>query len=320
MNINIKSLFLLSTLGVCSSVYAETLHVNSAAEGTYCTRQDPCATIQEAVDRTEPGDVIKIDEGQYMENVFIETSNITLKGKNAFNTIVVAAGGRDGAVGNAGNPLNAVFEIKAPGVTIQNLSIVVPEGAAEKREAGIFAWAGSDGLIVAHNIIERKRDLRIDEPTVPGSRGVFILLSRGSAVRNNTFLGNYEDHVHLPTGGVVVKHNLMVGAARAGLSVMAPDFIPDFPADNNRITHNTIVGSIDAGIHIQGNQNIIKHNTLIKNGGYGVYICGSDDTGCYPPGANAQADKNRISHNSIRYNALGTIADFGAGTAINNNK
>jgi parallel beta-helix repeat protein len=249
--------------------------------GVTCTQFDPCPTVQQAVDLSVYGDEIKIHAGTYSENIFIETAGITLRGTSRANTILVAAGGREGAVGNANNPLNAVIEIRAPNVTLTKLAIIVPAGKATKRDAGVFAWPGSDNLSLTHCRVERLRDLRIDEPTAPGSRGIFVLLSRNSTVRNNRFTGNFEDHVHLPTGGVLVENNLVVGAARAGVSIMSPDFDPNFPSDKNTIAENRIFSSIDDGIHVQGDRNIITKNKIQNNGGYGVYLCGPQDDGCY---------------------------------------
>ena len=113
-----------------------------------------------------------------------------------------------------------------------------------------------------------------------------------------------------------MKNNVMRGAARAGLSIMAPDAIADFPADENIITRNIITGSIDAGVHIQGDRNTVKRNRIFKNGGYGIYLCGMKDDGCYPPGANAESEGNRIVGNSIRKNAKGSVGDFGTGNRV----
>ncbi len=295
-----------------------TLHVAEDGQGTSCTRANPCGSIQHAVDIASPGNTIRIGRGQFAENILVETANLTFRGVSRSQSTIISAGGRAGATGNAGNPLDAVFEISAPNVTISHLTLVHPDGQATKRDAAVFAWAGSDGLVVQHSHIERQRDARTDEPTVPGSRGVFILLSPGSVVSHNTFAGNYQDHVHLPTGGSLVEHNAMTGASRAGVSVMDPDFIPNFPSFDNVIQHNTISDSLDDGIHIQGDTNTIRHNNVFDNGGYGVYLCGNDND-CYPPGANAVSEGNTVVLNLFSGNAQGEIGDFGVGNTTSAN-
>lgn len=292
-----------------------THHVETGGDGTTCSADDPCGTIQGAVDVASPGDTIRIGSGTYSENVLVETAGLTFDGGSRHRTKIVSAGGRDGAVGNAGNPLDAVFEIAAPQVTITNLTLSHPPGKATKRDAAVFAWSGSDSLSVHRNIIKRQRDAQTDEPTVPGSRGVFILLSPDSVVSRNLFIGGYQDHVHLPTGGTLVERNVMIGASRAGLSVMDPDVFPDFPSFDNVIQYNVMLNNLDDGIHTQGDSNIIRHNSVIGNGGYGVYLCG-DDNDCYPPGANAVSEGNTVGPNLFRRNAQGEVGDFGVGNTV----
>lgn len=302
----VAPLFLLS-----ANAFSINLYVQEGMQGSVCSKQNPCGGIQDAVDLASAGDVILIGSGKYRDNIYIQTSNLTLQGRSKNATVIESAGGRDGAVGNAGNPMDAIIEIKAVDITISNLSLVHPLGKATKRDAAIFAWAGSDNLLVNNCVIERKRDLRTDEPTIPGSRGVFILLSNGGRIENNQFRGNYQDHVHLPTGNTVVINNTMQGASRAGLSVMHPDPIPNFPAKYNEIRDNIIMKNLDDGIHIQGDFNTIANNTIINNGGYGIYLCGSTGSDCYPPGANAESEGNIVSGNIINNSGQADIGDFG---------
>lgn len=300
-----------ATIGAGTRLFVET-----DGFGAGCTSHQPCGSIQTAVDVASAGDTIRIGRGEFYENVFVETSGLTFRGAGDDKTTIVSAGGRDGAVGNAGNPLDAIFEVRAPDLTITGLRLVHPSGDAVKRDAAVFAWPGSDGLLVERNHIERLRDSRTDEPTTPGSRGVFILLSPTSEVSRNNFEGNYQDHVHLPTGGVLVERNEMTGAFRAGISVMDPDQFPDFPAFDNVIQHNRISDSLDDGIHIQGDRNTIRRNHVFDNGGFGIYLCG-DHLDCYPPGANAVSEGNIVGRNTLRNNTQGEVGDFGVGNIVN---
>lgn len=295
---------------------SSSLYVQEGATGTLCSRQDPCGEIQRAVDLAESGDTVRIGRGTFVENIWVQTPDIRLIGARRGRSEIISAGGRPGAVGNANNPLDAIIEVNASDLVIRRLTLTHPSGNATKRDAAVFAWPGSDGIEVTQSVIRRLRDQRVDEPTSPGSRGVFILLSRDGLIERNRFSGNYQDHVHLPTGGTRVTKNVMVGAARAGISVMDPDFIANFPADNNVITRNLIMHSIDSAIHIQGDQSTVTNNILRRNGGFGVYLCGPADDGCYPPGANAVSEDNFIADNLTIHNALGPVADFGVGNHV----
>ncbi len=309
---------LLSPLPSSAHQATSNLYVRHGATGTSCSKRDPCGSVQTAVDRAKEGDTVRIGKGTFHENVFVETAGITLRGVSRKRTRLISAGGRDGAVGNAGNPLDAVIEVRAMGVTVRNMSLSHPSGTATKRDAAIFVWVGSDNFTVKNCNIARNRDARTDEPTVPGSRGVFILLSPGSLIEGNHFRGNYQDHVHLPTGGTLVQRNRMRGASRAGVSVMDPDQFPDFPSMDNLIRNNVIRDSLDDGIHIQGDRNTIVGNRVINNGGYGVYLCGEGDDDCYPPGRNAVSEGNEVHGNVLRRNVQGTIGDFGDSNSTNN--
>lgn len=312
---------LLLTFFYHSSLFAGNLYVEQGGEGITCTVKSPCGVIQEAVNLAVEGDLILIGSGIYIENVFIQTSNITLKGKSKTSTVIQTAGGREGALGNAGNPLDAIIEVRAANVAISDLSIIHPRGHAVKREAAIYAWKGSPGLQVKNCIIDRKRINRTDEPTIPGSRGVFIFAGPGSVVANNKFRGNYQDHVHLPSNNVIVKNNFITGSSRAGISVMDPvSFVgPDtFDSTNNLIIDNIIMDSLDEGIHIQGDLTTINGNIIIRNKGFGIYLCGDEQLGggCYFPGELAVSENNLIENNIIHNNIEGSIGDDGINNII----
>lgn len=303
-----------------TNIMAGELYVEQSAQGTSCIITNPCGSIQQAVEVASEGDTIFIAAGVYKENVFIQTANITLRGEFKLNTIIEAGGGREGATGNAGNPLDAVIEVRAANVSIFELSLIHPVGKAVKREAAIFAWMGSQGLHVKDCIIERKRNKRIDEPTTPGSRGIFIFRGPGCLIENNEFRGNYQDHVHLPSNKVIVRDNIMIGASRAGISVMDPvSFVgPNvFDSTLNVIQDNVIMDSLDDGIHIQGDITTITDNALINNKGYGIYLCGEGlGGGCYFPGEEAVSEENFVADNIFQKNKQGTIGDFGVGNII----
>lgn len=310
------------------NLFAGNLYVEKGSQGTSCLAIDPCGVIQDAVDLALANDTIHIGPGVYKENVFIQTGDISLQGDSKNNTVIEAAGGREGALGNAGNALDAILEIRAANVTITALSLVHPRGKAKIREAAIFAWKGSPGLQVTHCLIERKRNKRTDEPTVPGSRGIFIFggflgfdgPGPHGLIANNEFRGNYQDHVHLPSNGIIVRDNSMIGASRSGISVMDPvSFVgPDnYNSRNNLIKDNVILKSLDDAIHIQGDSTTITGNTIVKNKGYGIYLCGEGiGGGCYFPGELAISENNIIKDNILNKNKQGSVADFGQGNII----
>jgi len=109
-------------------------------------------TIQTAVDDTEPGDLVLIDEGTYREQVTVKTPSITLRGVDRDEVIVDAEFERPNAV-----------EVFADGVAIENMtaqnailngfiwtSVTGYRGsylnAYNNADYGIFAFDSTDGL------------------------------------------------------------------------------------------------------------------------------------------------------------------------------
>ncbi|MFT5084318.1 MAG: hypothetical protein ACI9Y1_002372 [Lentisphaeria bacterium] len=299
------------------SAYAKNLFVDPSGNDSPCSYNRPCSSIQSAIDIAGSGDIININAGRYKENLFIQTAGITLQGENKRRVLITSAGGRDGATGNAGNPLDAIIEVRAGDISIFDLTLFHPRGRATKREAAIFSWQESPRLHVRDTIISRRRNKRVDEPTIPGSRGIFIFSGPGSIIEDNIFTGNYQDHIHLPSKEVTVRNNKITGAARAGISVMDPvSFVgPNFfDSTKNIIVGNLIMNSIDDGIHIQGDQTIIRNNIIVKNQGYGIYLCGEGlGGGCYFPGEEAVSEDNLIKNNLVQNNLAGRLGDFGIG-------
>jgi len=49
-------------------------------------------TIQEAIDASNPGDIILVSSGTYYENIVIHKENLTIKGENPKTTIINSRG------------------------------------------------------------------------------------------------------------------------------------------------------------------------------------------------------------------------------------
>ena len=69
-------------------------------------------TIQEAVDRAQPGDLILVDPGVYTEQITISTEDIVLRGRNR-NTVFI-----DGV-----HSLDTGIQINSNGVAVENLTV-----------------------------------------------------------------------------------------------------------------------------------------------------------------------------------------------------
>lgn len=150
---------------------------------------DDYQTIQQAVDVAEPGDVILIKRGIYIENIVVENkSNIVIKSLDGpANTIIMARYGTE-----------SVIEIdRCRGILIDGLTIA---GASAYRAAGVYIISSqnvvvnnsfittnnvglwieySSGIVVTHNSIGR------------GTEGVRVRYSSNITISSNTIAENY---------------------------------------------------------------------------------------------------------------------------------
>jgi plastocyanin len=96
-----------------------------AATGTTIKVPDDAPTIQVAVDRAQPGDLVLVSPGIYKEAVKVTTDGIVIRGVNRNTTILDGEFERE----------NGIFVVGADGVAVENLT------ARNFTENGIF-WNG----------------------------------------------------------------------------------------------------------------------------------------------------------------------------------
>ena len=97
------------------------------------------STIQSAIDASETGDVITVNEGIYSENVVLTKSGITIMGENKEKTLI--DGKRTGSVIRI-----ETDEVTISGFTIQN------NGGSGKEDAGVSVYNGNNNT-VANSIL-----------------------------------------------------------------------------------------------------------------------------------------------------------------------
>lgn len=309
-----KTLLLLGCL-LSPALPAATLHVQPAAHGAACTAHAPCASIQSAVDAARPGDTIAIAAGRYRENVAIsaDKTRLRIRGAGARATHVIAAGGRASPrEAPAGVAADIVFDVFAPGVTLERLSIEHPGGTPKLRDVGVLVRPSADRVTVRHVTLTRSRAGQALEPTNPGSRGVLVLQAQGTVIADNTFSGNYEDAIDIPSNETTVENNRIRGARRIGIVVVQENTTST--ATRNVISGNAVERSGADGIQIQGDGNTVTGNRVAGSGGAGIRLCGAED--CVPPGASAVANDNQVSGNALSGNTAGDLVDHGAGNTV----
>ena len=116
------------TLRISSSIRS------GGTSSTCASIDDACGTIQAALDVAIEGQTIVLGEGEWTENLRISVAGLTLKGDSNETTKIVSAGGVDGIEAPQGVAADAVLDLLAPNITLQNLGVVLPEGASSKRD------------------------------------------------------------------------------------------------------------------------------------------------------------------------------------------
>ena len=297
------------------TVLAANLYVSPGGASSGCAAKTPCASIQTAVNTAKPGDTIHIAAGDYVENVTIpvEKTKLHLRGAGENATRVISAGGD--AVPKAAPPgvaIDVVFDIFASDVTLEQLSIEHPAGVPTKRDLGVSVRPPAAHVTIQKTTISRNRTGSNLEPTNPGSRGVFVLQAKDTVISKNTFKGNYEDHIHIPSSESTIEKNQVNDATRIGIVIIQESTTS--VSDKNLISGNIVKNSGSDGIQIQGDGNTISKNTVSHSGGAGIRLCGAGD--CVAPGASAVANDNKVIKNNLNSNSAGDVVDHGAGNTI----
>lgn len=308
-------------VGVVSNAQAANYYVDPTGGGVACTKLEPCANIQDAVNIAGIGDSVLVSAGTYVENVEVPAGKdgLQIRGQGTSQTKVVSAGGLDGKFAPAGVPLDAVFDIFSPGTTISKLTIKHPTGVAVKRDIGVFVRPPAIGVSIEKCRVERKRIGDVLEPTAPGSRGVFVLRASNVSIFKNIFRGNYEDAIHIPAPETEIIKNDIKGAPRLGIVIIQEG--PGTDSSNNLIVKNSVLDSGSDGIQVQGSHNLVLKNTVSGSGGSGIKLCGSLPGDCVPPGDNEDdvASHNLVIKNSLSDNAGGNIVDNGESNFVRKN-
>jgi hypothetical protein len=203
------------------------------------------STIQEAVDASSSGDVIKVCPGTYTENVYVGTSNLTISSTGGASVTTVEA-----AVSFY------VFQVVAPGLTLEGFTIA-PDGFAD----------GDIGVNVA---IEGDTDLTLNRNVVIGGRiGVNLgCVSFGSTITHNTLTGQTEAGINVDTCEAPpfpgshdnsIHHNTACSVTSTASIALGGS------SNDNSIHHN-----VATSISVFGTGNDVHHNStqlvIIDNG------------------------------------------------------
>jgi parallel beta-helix repeat protein len=245
-------------------------------------------SIQDAVNRAAPGDIIQVYPGTYPETVYIDKDSITLTGvvvEGAWPTL------------DGGGKLNDAFLYSGHNITIENFRITHYKGNGVMGQAGnnfvirgnviidtgiygIFPQFGTNGL-VAHNVLTGIADAAI-----------YIGMSDNIDVLHNEVYGNVagieiENSRHALVEGNIAYDNT------GGILVFITPGLPikttydvivrgNFVFENNHENFGapgSIVANIPPGTGIMvmaGDDVVIENNIIRDNDNVGILITSLD--------------------------------------------
>jgi len=251
----------------------DTLYVGGGGSGNY-------STIQSALDDANPGDIIHVYKGLYVENVIVSKNDIILIGENK-NSTIIDGGGNGDVVYISGD------QTTLSGFTVQNSGSICYNG-------GIHI--NSDYNIISDNIVLNNAEIGVwldscDENIVSNNTidnndldGLWIDNSKYNTIENNLITSNNDN-------GIVVKESNENTILKNVISFNDDNGTSIFyPSTNNNIIKNSIRSNNDNGIYINASNNNIFHNSFIHN-----FVNANDEGGNnwdngYPSGGNYWTD------------------------------
>lgn len=259
-------------------------------EATQIYVPDDYATIQAAVDAASPGDEIIIRDGEYYEEVVVNTDSLTLKAENYFGVgiygVVVFGGVTGGKVDGVicfGDGLSSftgmILAIESSGIAVKNCGVgyglgiiiylsndcnVMDNIAAyntpvEFVNLGGISFAGSVGSLASGNL-----------SVANGGSGIALLECYDTNVKSNTcvengFGGPWPAEYN---NGIIVfggsdNHYMKNEASLNGFCGMLL-----IESHNNKIgPTNTMNENGILGLYLAGsNDNVVQKNTALNNG------------------------------------------------------
>lgn len=306
---------LLGVLALGSQAEAANFYVDRAGAGNLCSAQRPCARIQTAISLAGKRDTVHVGPGLYRENLLIgaDKSGLVLQSYGMDAVVIESAGGSAVEEAPDGTAADIILDIGAADVRVQGLGLRHPLGAATKRDIGVYVRPTANNVFLRNLRIERRRRGADLEPTRPGSRGILVA-GAGATLKNNDLIGNYQDHIHMPSSGMVIS-NVVDGATRLGIVVA--EAADTLTPDENLIKANTVSHCGGDGIQVQGDNTLVQDNRLVNNRGYGIHLCGyGSSPACVAPGETSIASDNIVKGNHFDGNVQGDVADFGGNNIV----
>lgn len=251
-------------------------------------RVQPGESLQQAIDKAQPGDTVEVARGLYVGNFKIDKA-LTLRG--------IARPTLSGA------QTGDTIRVTAPDVTIEGL-IVRDSGASLKdQNAGIYIRPGAHRAVVRHNDlsynlfglwIEKANDVRIESNLITGKRelnssqrgnGIQLYNTTGARITSNN-IGFVRDALYVDVSHHAIFKGNKLHHSRYGSHYMNSYFNlwEDNDSYYNRgglalmevrdqiVRGNRTWGNSDHGIMLRTLQDSLVENNIIAGNNRGLFI------------------------------------------------
>jgi len=262
--------------------------------------------IGEALNNVSAGDVIKVAEGTYTENLTV-TVSVTIEGASAEKTIIDGINGQGNQQPTV--TIQGVENVTIRGFTIQNggrrgihiegaKGVVIENSILRNNQTvGISVQSQSEVKILNNQIIETTKNT-----SGAGGRGLQIVDSQ-AVIAGNTIAKNAEIGVAILSSKAEIKENKINENGSFGISLnkFSLSSPTSAAASNGLITANTLSGNKGAGVSLLANstaemtKNQITNTQKISGGpsglanGAGILI---------QDNASAKLTENTVSNNA----------------------
>jgi len=246
-------------------------------------------TIQAAVNAAQPGDVIRVPQGIYRENVLVTKNNITIKGQSGAILDGTGLPGNSGITVRSSSPSTRINGFKLTGLQIQNYSrngvilirvdnYQIEDGKyINNEEYGIFPIRSSHGLIRANQV------------SGSNDTGIYIGQSQDAVIKDN-YVSDCTVGIEVEVSStIIVKDNRATGNTIGMTAVVLPGLSLTVTTDiqiidntfdsNNRanpVTDPTDILSqlpSGSGLLIFGADHVmVKDNRVVGNNSVGIAV------------------------------------------------
>ncbi len=273
-------------------------------------------SIQDAVNRAEPGTLIKVMPGTYRETVYIDKDNITLSGiiREGDYPVLDGEGLRNDAILYSGNGTTVenfyITRYKGNGVMGQagNNFVIRNNIVVDTGVYGIFPQLGKNG-IVSHNVLSGIEDAAI---YVGMSDNVDVVYNRvfesvaGIEIENSRSALVEANYVYNNTGGILAFVTPGLPIKTCGDVIIRNNFVIDNNHENFAVP-GSIVANVPPGtgmLVMACDDVVVEGNIITGNNSAGIIFTDFTLATNIPndPGSDPSPDRPKLLDNLMHDN------------------